>query len=38
MADYLSRSPVGAAEEDIDEIIQCESEFTQTDLPLPSLN
>ncbi|CAF1550225.1 unnamed protein product [Rotaria magnacalcarata] len=38
MADYLSRSPVEAAEEDIDEIIQYESEFTQTDLPLPSLN
>ncbi|CAF4445117.1 unnamed protein product, partial [Rotaria magnacalcarata] len=38
MADYLSRSPVEAAEEDIDEIIQYESKFTQTDLPLPSLN
>ncbi|CAF5000596.1 unnamed protein product, partial [Rotaria socialis] len=38
MADYLSRSPVEAAEEDIDERIQYESKFTQTDLPLPSLN
>ncbi|CAF4668362.1 unnamed protein product, partial [Rotaria socialis] len=30
MADYLSRSPVEAAEEDIDERIQYESKFTQT--------
>ncbi|CAF2083717.1 unnamed protein product, partial [Rotaria magnacalcarata] len=38
MADYLSRSPVEAAEEDIDERIQYESKFTQTDLPLPPLD
>ncbi|CAM4977180.1 unnamed protein product [Rotaria socialis] len=38
VADYLSRSPVEAAEEDIDERIQYESKFTQTDLPLPSLD
>ncbi|CAF5144662.1 unnamed protein product, partial [Rotaria socialis] len=38
MADYLSRPPVEAAEEDIDERIQYESKFTQTDLPLPSLD
>ncbi|CAM4982494.1 unnamed protein product [Rotaria socialis] len=31
MADYLSRSPVELAEEDIDERIQYESKFTQTD-------
>ncbi|CAF5172689.1 unnamed protein product [Rotaria magnacalcarata] len=38
MADYLSRSPVEAAEEDIDERIQYESKFTQTDLPSPPLD
>ena len=32
MADYLSRSPVDAAEEDLDEKIQYESKATQTDL------
>ncbi len=38
MADYLSRSPVDNAEEDIDERIQYESKSTQTDLLHPSLN
>ncbi|CAF4472894.1 unnamed protein product [Rotaria socialis] len=38
MADYLSRSPVELAEEDIDERIQYESKFTQTYLSSPSLN
>ncbi|CAF4630268.1 unnamed protein product [Rotaria socialis] len=38
MADYLSRSPVELAEEDIDERIQYESKFTQTDLSLSSSN
>ncbi|CAF4593243.1 unnamed protein product, partial [Rotaria magnacalcarata] len=38
MADYLSRSPVEAAEEDIDERIQYESKFAQTDLPSPPLD
>ncbi|CAM4944387.1 unnamed protein product [Rotaria socialis] len=38
MTDYFSRSPVEAAEEDIDERIQYESKFTQTDLPLPPLD
>ncbi|CAF2259569.1 unnamed protein product, partial [Rotaria magnacalcarata] len=37
-ADYLSRSPVELAEEDIDERIQYESKFTQTDLPSPPLD
>ncbi|CAF4349571.1 unnamed protein product [Rotaria sp. Silwood2] len=38
MADYLSRSPVEVAEEDIEERTQYESTATQTDLSLLSLN
>ncbi|CAF4371105.1 unnamed protein product, partial [Rotaria magnacalcarata] len=38
MADYLSRSPVELAEEDIDERILYESKSTQTDLSSLSLN
>ncbi|CAF4544808.1 unnamed protein product, partial [Rotaria sp. Silwood2] len=38
MADYLSRSPVEVAEEDIEERTQYESTSTQTDLLFSSLN
>ncbi|CAF3306787.1 unnamed protein product, partial [Rotaria sp. Silwood2] len=38
MADYLSRSPVEVAEEDIEERTQYESTATQTDLSFLSLN
>ncbi|CAF3941327.1 unnamed protein product [Rotaria sp. Silwood1] len=38
MADYLSRSPVEIAEEDIEERTQYESTSTQTDLSFSSLN
>ncbi|CAF1688231.1 unnamed protein product, partial [Adineta ricciae] len=38
MADYLSRSPVDIAEEDIEERTQYESASTQTDLSFSSLN
>ncbi|CAF1434335.1 unnamed protein product [Rotaria sp. Silwood1] len=38
MADYLSRSPVDIAEEDIEERTQYESTSTQTDLSFSSLN
>ncbi|CAF1308488.1 unnamed protein product [Rotaria sordida] len=38
MADYLSRSPVEIAEEDIEERTQYESASTQTDLSFSSLN
>ncbi|CAF1339298.1 unnamed protein product, partial [Rotaria sp. Silwood1] len=38
MADYLSRSPVEVAEEDIEERTQYESTSTQTDLSFSSLN
>ncbi|CAF5011540.1 unnamed protein product [Rotaria sp. Silwood1] len=38
MADYLSRSPVEAAEEDIEERTQHTSTSTQTDLSFPTLD
>ncbi|CAF4819250.1 unnamed protein product, partial [Rotaria sp. Silwood2] len=38
VADYLSRSPVETAEEDIEERTQSESTSTQTDLSFSSLN
>ncbi|CAF4916712.1 unnamed protein product, partial [Rotaria sp. Silwood2] len=38
MVDYLSRSPVEVAEEDIEERTQYESTATQTDLSFLSLN